>query len=82
MTTSSLPHEPLVSTLPGLISEGRYLEPGAAEEIVIGSVLALVVDGLPAQQPDLTEQKKGPKYGAPAKACAPCSFSGEPGGNP
>ena len=33
-------HEPLVSTLPGLISEGRYLEPGATEEIVIGSVLA------------------------------------------
>ena len=30
--------------------------------------LALVVDGLPAQQPDLTEEKKGPKYGAPAKA--------------
>lgn len=30
--------------------------------------LALVVDGLPQQQPDLTEEKKGPKYGAPAKA--------------
>ncbi len=30
--------------------------------------LALVVDGLPAQQPDLSEEKKGPKYGAPAKA--------------
>ena len=30
--------------------------------------LVLVVDGLPAQQPDLTEEKKGPKYGAPAKA--------------
>ena len=33
-------HEPGVSTLPGLISRGRYLEPGAREEIVIGSVLA------------------------------------------
>ena len=33
-------HEPLVSTLPGLIRHGRYLEPGAGEEIVIGSVLA------------------------------------------
>lgn len=33
-------HEPLVSTLPGLIRRGRYLEPGAREEIVIGSVLA------------------------------------------
>ena len=30
--------------------------------------LALVVIGLPAQQPDVTEEKKGPKYGAPAKA--------------
>lgn len=33
-------HEPLVSTLPGLIKQGRYLDPGASEEIVIGSVLA------------------------------------------
>lgn len=30
--------------------------------------LALVVDGLPVQQPDLVEEKKGPKYGAPAQA--------------
>jgi len=33
-------HEPLVSTLPGLIEQGRYLAPGASAEIVIGSVLA------------------------------------------
>ncbi len=33
-------HEPLVSTLPGLVKQGRYLEPGAYQEIVIGSVLA------------------------------------------
>jgi ABC-type lipoprotein release transport system permease subunit len=33
-------HEPLVSTLPGLVTQGRYLDPGATEEIVIGSVLA------------------------------------------
>ncbi len=33
-------HEPLVSTLPGLVKQGRYLEPGAAGEIVIGAVLA------------------------------------------
>jgi len=33
-------HEPLVSTLPGLVKQGRYLKPGAVEEIVIGSVLA------------------------------------------
>jgi ABC-type lipoprotein release transport system permease subunit len=33
-------HEPLVSTLPGLVKQGRYLEPGALGEIVIGTVLA------------------------------------------
>ena len=33
-------HEPLVSTLPGLVKQGRYLKPGASEEIVIGAVLA------------------------------------------
>jgi len=33
-------HEPEVSTLPGLIHRGRYLDPGAREEIVIGSLLA------------------------------------------
>lgn len=33
-------HEPLVSTLPGLIKQGRYLEPGRRDEIVIGDVLA------------------------------------------
>lgn len=33
-------HEPLVSTLPGLVKQGRYLESGAAAEIVIGAVLA------------------------------------------
>ena len=32
--------EPLVSTLPGLVREGRYLAPGARDEIVIGSILA------------------------------------------
>ena len=33
-------HEPLVSTLPGLVKQGRYLKPGATAEIVIGAVLA------------------------------------------
>ena len=33
-------HEPLVSTLPGLIRRGRYLQPGGRDEIVIGAVLA------------------------------------------
>ncbi len=32
--------EPLVSTLPGMVSEGRYLNPGSTDEIVVGSVLA------------------------------------------
>jgi glycyl-tRNA synthetase beta chain len=30
--------------------------------------LALVVDGLPEKQPDVTEEKKGPKVGAPEQA--------------
>jgi len=30
--------------------------------------LVLVVDGLPAQQPDMREERKGPKVGAPDKA--------------
>ena len=33
-------HEPLVSTLPGLVRQGRYLQPGGSDEIVIGAVLA------------------------------------------
>ena len=33
-------HEPDVSTLPGLVRQGRYLQPGGREEIVIGAALA------------------------------------------
>lgn len=33
-------HEPLVSTLPGLVKKGRYLKDNEAAEIVVGSVLA------------------------------------------
>ncbi len=33
-------HEPLVSNLPGLVRQGRYLEGLTTEEIVVGSVLA------------------------------------------
>jgi glycyl-tRNA synthetase beta chain len=40
----------------------------SAEAFATPRRLALVVEGLPAQQPDLTEEKKGPKYGASAKA--------------
>ncbi len=39
-----------------------------AEAFATPRRLALVIDGLPPQQPDLTEEKKGPKYGAPAQA--------------
>jgi putative ABC transport system permease protein len=33
-------HEPLVSTLPGLIRQGRYLQGSSSNEIVVGSILA------------------------------------------
>ena len=33
-------HETLVSNIPGLVKRGRNLQPGSAEEIVIGSILA------------------------------------------
>ena len=54
-----------------LVTEGlknANLAFDSAEAFATPRRLALVVDGLPAQQPDLTEEKKGPKYGAPAKA--------------
>ena len=54
-----------------LVTEGlkaANLSFDTAEAYATPRRLALVVDGLPAQQPDLTEEKKGPKYGAPAKA--------------
>ncbi len=39
-----------------------------AEAHVTPRRLALVVEGLPEKQPDITEEKKGPKVGAPDKA--------------
>lgn len=33
-------HEPLVASIPGLVADGRYLEDGDAEAIVIGKVMA------------------------------------------
>lgn len=39
-----------------------------ADTYVTPRRLVLVVDGLPRQQPDTTEEKKGPKVGAPQKA--------------
>ncbi|HMA14441.1 MAG TPA: glycine--tRNA ligase subunit beta, partial [Kiloniellaceae bacterium] len=41
---------------------------GSAAAYATPRRLALVVDGLPTQQPDATEEKKGPKQGAPAQA--------------
>ncbi|MFQ5953924.1 MAG: glycine--tRNA ligase subunit beta [Kiloniellales bacterium] len=39
-----------------------------AESFATPRRLALVVDGLPKKQPDLTEERKGPRVGAPEKA--------------
>lgn len=41
---------------------------GRAEAHVTPRRLALVVDGLPTRQPDLTEERKGPRVGAPEQA--------------
>jgi glycyl-tRNA synthetase beta chain len=47
----------------GLVYEG-------AEAFVTPRRLALVVEGLPARQPDVHEEKRGPRVGAPANAIA------------
>ncbi|MHA1568373.1 MAG: glycine--tRNA ligase subunit beta [Alphaproteobacteria bacterium] len=39
-----------------------------AEAFATPRRIALVVDGLPSHQPDLTEEKRGPRVGAPDKA--------------
>ncbi len=39
-----------------------------ADSYVTPRRLALVVDGLPEKQPDITEEKKGPRVGSPAAA--------------
>jgi glycyl-tRNA synthetase beta chain len=44
------------------------LEFTKAESHVTPRRLALVVDGLPTEQPDVTEEKKGPRIGAPDPA--------------
>ena len=41
-----------------------------ARSFVTPRRLALVIDGLPDKQPDVTEEKKGPKKGAPEQALA------------
>src|SRR5690606_39985318 len=42
----------------------------SAESYVTPRRLALVVAGLPLRQPDVSEEKKGPKVGAPEQALA------------
>ena len=46
------------------------LEFSDARAYVTPRRLALVVEGLPDRQPDITEEKKGPKVGAPEQATA------------
>ncbi len=48
--------------------KGAGLDYGDARPYVTPRRLALVVDGLPEKQPDVTEERKGPKVGAPEKA--------------
>jgi len=44
------------------------LEHGEAKAFVTPRRLALVIEGLPERQPDVTEERKGPRVGAPEKA--------------
>ena len=53
----------------GLLYEG-------AKAFVTPCRLALTVKGVPVRQPDVKEEKKGPRVGAPRDFCAP------PGSNP
>jgi len=47
---------------------GAGLSFDAAESFATPRRLALCVDGIPNRQPDIREERKGPKVGAPAKA--------------
>ncbi|MBT4426347.1 MAG: glycine--tRNA ligase subunit beta, partial [Rhodospirillaceae bacterium] len=51
------------------LKEAR-LEHGKAQSFVTPRRLALVVDGLPDTQPDISVERKGPKVDAPEKAIA------------
>ncbi len=54
-----------------LVTEGLKkagLEHGAAAAYATPRRLALAVDGLPEKQPDLREERKGPRVGSPDKA--------------
>src|SRR5437868_7544548 len=51
-----------------LVDAGLVYE--AARSFVTPRRLALAVEGLPARQPDLHEEKRGPRVGAPEPAIA------------
>ena len=54
-----------------LVTDGlkkANLEFTSAQAFVTPRRLALVIDGLPEKQPDLREERKGPRVGAPDKA--------------
>src|ERR1700737_3856133 len=44
------------------------LAPDPARAFVTARRLTLVIDGLPAAQPDVAEERRGPRVGAPAAA--------------
>jgi glycyl-tRNA synthetase beta chain len=50
--------------------KGAGLEFESAEAYATPRRLALVVDGIPKRQPDIREERKGPRVGAPDKAIA------------
>src|ERR1700749_5320715 len=54
------------------IATGKLVDAGlvyeGAKAFATPRRLALTVQGLPARQPDLREEKKGPRVGSPAKA--------------
>ena len=55
-----------------LVSDGLkahgLTELGSALGFATPRRLALVIDGLPARSPDVSEERKGPRVGAPEKA--------------
>lgn len=56
-----------------LVTEGlkaQGLEAGEARAYATPRRLALVVEGVPARSPDLSEERKGPRVNAPAQAIA------------
>jgi glycyl-tRNA synthetase beta chain len=59
--------EDLKRLVAGELKKAR-LDFDRAEAFVTPRRLALVVDGLPERQPDITEERKGPRVGAPEKA--------------